>query len=84
MTIEWSQKEGRVQQIGMVNGVHLYTVTSSYAHGDLAKTHPWGLKTLLPFAVNRIFQTPEAAKEHAERHLEAAMLHLGFIRRDVA
>lgn len=82
-TIEWQYStEGRTRQFGLVNGVRLYTIRSSNAHGDLRETHPWGLDHRLPFAPNRkIFKTPEAAQEYAERHLEAAMLHLGFVRR---
>lgn len=81
--IEWeAAASGYSQQIGKVNGVHLYTVRTSYAHGDLAKTHPWGLDHRLPFAPNRkVFRTVEAAKEYAERHLDAAMLHLGYVRK---
>ena len=83
--IEWTQSaEGYSMHIGKVNGVHLYTVRGSLAHGDLAKSHPYGLDHRLPFAKNRkVFKTVEAAKAHAERHLEAAMLHLGFVRREV-
>jgi hypothetical protein len=83
MAIEWIEgSEGRNHQVGKVNGVHLYTVRTSYAHGDLAKTHPWGLDHRLPFAPNRkVFKTAQAAQEYAERHLDAAMLHLGYVRR---
>jgi hypothetical protein len=81
--ITWTQSaEGYSMHIGKVNGVHLYTVRGSLAHGDLAKTHPFGLDHRLPFAANRkVFTTVEAAKAYAERHLQAAMLHLGFVRR---
>jgi hypothetical protein len=81
-TIEWTQQDGYAKHIGKVNGVHLYTVRGSLAHGDLAKSHPFGLDHRLPFAPNRkVFPTVEAAKEHAERHLDAAMLHLGYVKR---
>jgi hypothetical protein len=84
MAIEWAEgPEGRNCQIGKVNGVHLYTVRTSNAHGDLAKTHPWGLDHRLPFAPNRkVFKTVQAAQEYAGRHLDAAMLHLGYVRKD--
>lgn len=81
--IEWRQSDkGYSTHIGTLNGVHLYTVRGSLAHGDLARSHPFGLDHRLPFAPNRkVFRTVEDAKAHAERHLEAAMLHLGFVRR---
>lgn len=83
--IEWKvSASGYSHQTGSVNGVHLYTVRTSHAHGDLAKTHPWGLDHRLPFAANRkVFKTVQDAQQHAERHLDAAMLHLGYIRKDV-
>ncbi len=82
MAIEWTPSvEGYSMHIGKVNGVHLYTVRGSLAHGDLAKSHPYGLDHRLPFAPNRkVFKTVEAAKEYAERHLDAAMLHLGYVK----
>jgi hypothetical protein len=85
MSIEWTQSDtGYSMHIGKVNGVHLYTVRGSLAHGDLAKSHPYGLDHRLPFAANRrVFRTVEDAKEYAERHLDAAMLHLGYVKRDV-
>lgn len=85
-TIEWAQDpSGYAMHHGKVNGVRLYTVRGSLAHGDLAKSHPYGLNHQLPFAkVRRIFKTVEDAKEYAERHLEAAMLHLGYVKRPEA
>ena len=82
--IEWKQSEKNFKvHHGRVNGVHLYTVRSSNAHGDLAKTHPYALDHRLPFAaVRRIFATAEGAQEYAERHLDAAMLHLGYVKRE--
>jgi len=80
--LEWKQAEGYGTHIGHVNGVHLYTVRGSLAHGDLAKSHPYGLDDRLPFAKNRkVFKTVEDAKEYAARHLDAAMLCLGYIKR---
>ena len=81
--LEWTQAaEGYSMHIGKRNGVHLYTVRGSLAHGDLAKSHPYGLDHRLPFAKNRkVFKTVQDAKDYAERHLVAAMLHLGFTER---
>lgn len=80
--LEWTQAEGYGTHHGRVNGVHLYTVRGSLAHGDLAKSHPYGLDHRLPFAKNRkVFKTVEDAKEYAARHLDAAMLHLGYVKR---
>lgn len=83
-TVEWKQgAEGYSMHIGTISGVHLYTVRGSLVHGDLAKSHPYGLDHRLPFArIKRVFATVEAAKEYADRHLEAAMLHLGYVKRD--
>lgn len=80
--IEWTQDESYGMHHGKVNGVRLYTVRGSLAHGDLAKSHPWGLDHRLPFAPNRkVFRTVQDAQAYAERHLDAAMLHLGYVRR---
>jgi len=81
MSVHWTPKDGR--WTGEVNGVRLYTVRSSTAHGDLRKQYPHALDHRLPFApIRRVFRTPEAAQEYAERHLQAAMLHLGYVKQE--
>lgn len=85
MTIEWSPAgDDGVKQYGVVNGVRLYTIRRTYDHAALRSGFPVSMDHRLPFApIRKSWRTAEAAKEYAERHLDAAMLHLGYARREV-
>lgn len=82
--IEWkqSEKDGMVYY-GLVNGVRLYTVQRTLNHAALRSGFPVALGHTLPFArIRKNWRNVEQAKEYAEHHLTAAMLHLGFVRKD--
>lgn len=81
--IEWkqSEKDGMIHY-GLVNGVRLYTVQRTHDHENLRNGYPVALGHTLPFArIGKNWRTVEQAKEYAERHLDAAMLHLGYVRK---
>ncbi len=81
--IEWEQstRDGSVHY-GTIGGVRLYVIRRTHSHANLWKGFPVAMEHRLPFApIARNWKTVEGAKEYAERHLDAAMLHLGYVRR---